>query len=107
MESITSDETKPAGNGAAFKSPVAREGGTVLANSSAGLSALPASPCRLGAAFADADGATWAFCADEPTVKTYYLPKDGEEWTAYGKPSTAVAPAASGFPLVLPRPVES
>ena len=49
VESITDDKTKPAGNGVAFKSPVTREGGTVLANGSDGLSELPASPCRLGA----------------------------------------------------------
>jgi len=102
VESITSDKTKPAGNGVAFKGPVAREGGEVLANGSPGLSDLPASPCRLGAAYTSDDGTTWAFCADQPTVETYYLPKDGKEWTAYGKPSTAVAPVASGFPLVLP-----
>ena len=102
VESITDDRTKPAGNGVAFKSPVTREGGTVLANGSEGLSELPASPCRLGAAYTDDNGATWAFCADQPTLETYYLPKDGKEWTAYGKPSTAVAPVASGFPLVLP-----
>ena len=74
----------------------------MLANGSDGLSELPASPCRLGAAYTDDDGVTWAFCADQPTLQTYYLPKDGKEWTAYGKPSTAVAPVASGFPLVLP-----
>ena len=102
VESITSDKTKPPGNGVAFKSPVAREGGTVLPNGSAGLSDLPASPCRLGAGYTDGDGVTWAFCADQPTVETYYLPKDGKEWIAYGKPSTAVAPVASGFTLVLP-----
>ena len=102
VESMTSEKTKPAGNGTNFKDPVARQGGEVLANGSAGLSELPASPCRVGAAYTDPDGVSWAFCADEPTVKTYYLPEDGKEWTAYGKPSTAVAPAASGFPLVLP-----
>jgi hypothetical protein len=102
MESISDERTNPAGNGAAFKSPVTREGGTVLANGSAGLSELPPSPCRLGAGYTDANGVTWAFCADQPTVTTYYLPEGGEEWTAYGKPSTPVAPAASGFPLVLP-----
>jgi len=102
MESITDERTKPSGNGAAFKSPVTREGGTVLADGSAGLSELPASPCRLGAGYTDDNGVTWAFCADQPTVTTYYLPEGGEEWTAYGKPSTAVAPVASGFPLVLP-----
>ena len=102
VESITSDKTKPAGNGLAFKSPVAREGGTVLPNGSAGLSDLPRSPCRLGAGYTDDDGVTWTFCADQPTVTTYYLPKDGKEWTAYGKPSSPVAPVASGFPLVLP-----
>jgi len=106
VESITDDKTRPAGNGVAFKSPVTREGGTVLANGSEGLSELPASPCRLGAAYTDDNGVTWAFCADQPTLETYYLPKDGKEWTAYGKPSAAVAPVASGFPLVLP-PQES
>ena len=45
---------------------------------------------------------TWVFCADKPRVSTYYLPKDGKEWTAYGKPSTPVAPDAATFPLVLP-----
>ena len=49
VESITDDRTKPAGNGVAFKGPVTRDGGTVLANGSDGLSELPASPCRLGA----------------------------------------------------------
>jgi hypothetical protein len=102
VESITSDKTKPAGNGVAFKSPVSRDGGTVLPNGSAGLSDLPASPCKLGAGYTDRNDVTWAFCADHPTVSTYYLPKDGKEWTAYGKPSTAVAPDASGFALVLP-----
>ena len=102
VESITDDSTKPAGNGVAFKGPVTRDGGAVLASGSVRLSELPASPCRLGAAYTDDDGVTWAFCADRPTLQTYYLPKDGKEWTAYGKPSTAVAPVASGFPLVLP-----
>ena len=32
MESIDSDETNPAGNGAADTSPITRDGGTVLAN---------------------------------------------------------------------------
>jgi hypothetical protein len=102
MESIDSDATKPAGNGPADTSPVTRDGGTVLANDSTAYSKLPASPCRLGAAFVDANGVTWTFCADQPTVTTYYLPKDGQKWTAYGKPSPAVAPTAASFPLVLP-----
>lgn len=102
VESIDSEETNPAGNGPADTSPVTRGGGTVLAAGSPGMSALPASPCRLGAGFTDAAGLTWTFCADADSVATYYLPKDGEEWTAYGKPSTPVAPAAAGFPLVLP-----
>ena len=79
MESIDSDATKPAGNGPADTSPVTRDGGTVLANDSAAYGKLPASPCRLGAGFVDANGVTWAFCADQPTVTTYYLPKDGSE----------------------------
>ena len=53
-------------------------------------------------AFTDANGVTWTFCADKPTLTTYYLPKDGKKWIAYGKPSRAVAPIAAGFPLVLP-----
>ena len=92
MESIDSDETNPAGNGPADTSPVTRDGGTVLPTDAEALTELPASPCRLGAGFTDANGVTWVFCADKPTLSTYYLPKDGEEWTAYGKPSTPVAP---------------
>ena len=75
VESITDDRTKPAGNGVAFKSPVTREGGTVLANGSEGLSELPASPCRLGAAYTDDDGVTWAFCADQPTLRPTTCPR--------------------------------
>jgi hypothetical protein len=104
VESIESDETNPPGNGPADTSPVTRGGGTVLPSGSAGLTQLPASPCRLGAGFTDANDVTWAFCADKPTLTTYYLPKDGEEWTAYGKPSDPVAPTPAGFPLVLPPP---
>ena len=77
MESIDSDATNPAGNGAADTSPVTRDDGTVLADDSDALAKLPASPCRLGAAFVDANGVTWTFCADKPTLSTYYLPKDG------------------------------
>jgi len=102
MESIDSDATKPAGNGPADTSPVTRDGGTVLADDSDALAKLPASPCRLGAAFVDADGVTWTFCADKPALTTYYLPKDGTQWTAYGKPSSPVDPVAAAFPLVLP-----
>ena len=65
-------------------------------------SKLPASPCQLGAGFTTEAGVTWAFCADDPTLTAYYLPKDGTKWTAYGKPSASVAPEAEGFPLVLP-----
>ena len=101
-ESIDSNATNPSGNGVADTSPVSREGGTVLANDSETLAELPASPCRVGAGFTDADGTTWMFCADAPAISTYYLPEDGTEWTAYGKPSTAVAPEAATFPLVLP-----
>ncbi len=102
MESIDSDATNPAGNGPADTSPVTRDDGTVLADDSDALTKLPASPCRLGAAFVDANGVTWTFCADKPTLSTYYLAKDGTKWTAYGKPSSPVAPEAAAFPLVLP-----
>jgi len=102
LESIDSDETNPPGNGPADTSAVTRSGGTVLPAGSTGLSALPASPCRLGAGFTDDTGVTWAFCADKPALSTYFLPTDGKKWTAYGKPSAAVAPVAASFPLVLP-----
>ncbi len=102
LESIESEETNPPGNGPTDTSALTRAGGTVLPANSTGLSDLPASPCRLGAGYADDAGVTWAFCADKASVATYYLPKDGKEWTAYGKPSTPVAPVAAGFPLVLP-----
>ena len=102
VESIENDETLPPGNGPADTSPVTRDGGTVLPAGSPVLSKLPASPCRLGAGFTDGAGVTWTFCADDPTLATYYLPKDGQDWTAYGKPSAPVAPVAAGFPLVLP-----
>ncbi len=92
MESIESDETNPAGNGPADTSPVTRDGGTILPAESEAMTKLPASPCRLGAGFTDANGVTWVFCADESALTTYYLPKDGEKWTAYGKPSTAGGP---------------
>jgi len=102
VESIDSDATNPPGNGPADTSPVTRDDGTVLANDSKAFAELPASPCRLGAGFTDANGVTWAFCADKPTLSTYYLPKGGKDWTAYGKPSSPVAPEAATFPLVLP-----
>jgi hypothetical protein len=102
VESISSDTTSPAGNGPADTSPVTRDGGTVLPAGSPGFSKLPANPCRLGAGFTDSAGVTWAFCADSAAVATYYLPKDAQKWTAYGKTSTPVAPIAAGFPLVLP-----
>jgi hypothetical protein len=102
VESIDSDKTLPAGNGPADTSPVTRNGGTLLPSGSSGLAKLPASPCRLGAGFAESAGLTWVFCADSAAVGTYYLPKGATQWIAYGKPSPAVAPIASGFPLVLP-----
>jgi hypothetical protein len=102
LESIDSDKTLPAGNAPTDATVVTRDGGTVLPNGSPGLTKLPQSPCRLGAGFTDRSGVTWAFCADSPTVTTYYLPQGGQQWTAYGKPSTAVAPTAAGFALVLP-----
>ena len=102
VESIESDTTKPPGNGPADTSGVSRSGGTVLPPESPEFSELPTSPCRLGAGFTDESGLTWAFCADKPELTAYYLPKDGKEWTVYGKPSAPVAPVAAGFPLVLP-----
>ncbi|MCW2837963.1 MAG: hypothetical protein JWQ15_2077 [Marmoricola sp.] len=102
VESISSDDTLPAGKGPADTSPVSRNGGTVLPAGSTAMSRLPTSPCRLGAGFTDAAGLTWTFCADADSVSAYYLPKEGKQWTAYGKPSSPVAPIAAAFPLVLP-----
>ncbi len=102
LDSIDSDVTNPPGKGVADTSAVTRNDGTILSAGSAGFPEQPASPCRLGAGFTDEAGLTWAFCADQPTVTAYYLAKDGDKWAAYGKPSTAVAPIAAGFPLVLP-----
>jgi hypothetical protein len=102
VESISSDTTQPPGNGPTDTSPVTRSGGTVLPAGSPGFAKLPANPCRLGAGFTDSAGVTWAFCADSAAVTTHYLPKDATTWTAYGKSSTAVAPAAAGVSLVLP-----
>lgn len=102
VTSIESEKTKPAGNGTADTSPVSRAGGTVLPANSAGFKDLPASPCRLGAGYTDSDGVTWEFCADKPTISSYYVAKGAQQWTAYGKPSTAVAPIAADFALVLP-----
>jgi hypothetical protein len=102
VESITSEATKPAGNGKADTTPVSRAGGTVLGSGSTGLAALPSSPCRLGAAFTTADGTTWEFCADSATVRAYVLAKGATTWSPYGKPSSAVAPEAAGFGFALP-----
>ncbi len=102
VESIDSDATEPAGNGPTDTRPVTREGGTVLPASSPELSSLPPGPCRLGAGFADASGVTWTFCADQPSISTHYLPQGADAWVDYGKPSSPVAPIASGFALVLP-----
>ena len=102
VTSVTSEKSNPAGNGAEDTSPIMRDGGTLLPSGSQALEKLPASPCRLGAAWVGADGTTWEFCADQPSVSAYYLAKDGQQWTAFGKPSAPVAPVSAGFPVVLP-----
>ena len=102
VESITGDDTRPAGNGKTDTTPISRAGGTVLGSGSPGLAALPTSPCRLGAAFTAGDGTTWQFCADSATIRTYVLAKGGQQWTSFGKPSSAVAPEAAGFGFALP-----
>lgn len=102
VESLTSDATKPAGHGAAEKDQVERAGGTVLPSTSAGYDDLPEPPCRLGAAFVEDTGLTWAFCADGSSVETHYLPEGSTTWEAYGEPSAPRAPEAAGFPLALP-----
>jgi len=102
VESIESEETRPAGNGAADSSAVERAGGTVLFSESKQLADLPRSPCRLGGGFTAADGTAWMFCADKPELTTHYLAEGAEEWQSFGKPSSPVAPEAASVPLVLP-----
>lgn len=102
VESIESDATNPPGNGPSAETAVTREGGTVLAAGADAFGDLPDTPCRLGAGYAEDSGLTWAFCADGAEVTTHYLAPGASEWTAYGKPSAAVAPDAAGFPLALP-----
>ncbi|MEO5652218.1 MAG: hypothetical protein ABIN79_00775 [Marmoricola sp.] len=102
VESIDSDATMPAGQGPSDTRPVTRLGGTVLPAESPALSSLPPGPCRLGAGFTDSSGLTWTFCADQASVSTHYLPDGAATWVDYGKPSSPVAPIASGFALVLP-----
>lgn len=102
VESISSEETRPAGKGAADTSAVKRAGGTVLYSESAQLADLPKSPCRLGGGFTAEDGTTWMFCADKPQLTTHYLPAGSEEWQSYGEPSSPVAPEAASVSLVLP-----
>jgi hypothetical protein len=103
VESITGDDTRPAGNGKTDATPITRSGGTVLESGSAGLAALPASPCRLGAAYAAAGGTTWEFCADSATIRAYVLAPGSQKWSPFGKPSSRVAPEAAGFGFALPR----
>ncbi|MBV9830046.1 MAG: hypothetical protein JOZ82_00495, partial [Marmoricola sp.] len=102
VESITSSETNPPGNGMADTSETQRAGGTVLGSGSKGLAALPTSPCRLASAFKTTNGTTWTFCADSASIRTYVLAPGGQHWASFGKPSTAVAPEAAGFGFAVP-----
>jgi hypothetical protein len=102
VESIDNDQTRPAGNGVADTAPIQRAGGTLLPSGSDGIAKLPKNPCRLAGGFTTMEGTSWVFCADAPQLTAYALPKGAQEWQKVGKPSTAVAPAAAGVPLVLP-----
>ncbi len=102
VESIDSDKTLPADEGANDTRPITRDGGTVLPAGSTGLSSLPPGPCRLGAGYADPSGVTWMFCADQASISTHYLPEGSDAWVEFGTPGSPVAPVASGFALVLP-----
>lgn len=101
VESITSETTKPEGNGPSNTEPVKREQGTLLRADSAVVRAFPADKCRLVGAFETHDSGTWAFCADAPSLTAWHKDKSGD-WKPYGKPSPAVGPDASGLPVVLP-----
>lgn len=101
VESITSEATKPEGNGPSNTAPVKREQGILLGADSAVVRAFPADKCRLVGAFETNDAGTWAFCADAPSLTTWHKDKAGD-WKPFGKPSAAVAPDASGMPVVLP-----
>jgi hypothetical protein len=102
VESIDSDATSPAGNGVADTAPVQRSGGTVLPSESDELGKLPKVPCRLSGGFTLSGGTTVAFCADSDSLTAWALPSGATTWQQVGKPSSPVAPAAAGIPLVLP-----
>ena len=67
-----------------------------LPSDNGGFAELPESACRLGAAFADANGATWAVLRDKPKrIHLRLLEPAARSGTAYGKPSgDVVAPNA-------------
>jgi hypothetical protein len=56
----------------------------------------------MAAGFRTEQDATWLFCADSASLKTYVLEPGSDQWRQYGKPSPALAPEAATMPLVLP-----
>lgn len=103
IEAVDTEATLPPGNGDADVRPVEREGGQVLTYDGTDLPGLPALPCGFAGGFTDAEGTSWVFCADTPRITTYRVEKGGQEWKPFGKPTTAVVPAAATeLAVVLP-----
>ncbi|HEY0904076.1 MAG TPA: hypothetical protein VGE14_09330 [Marmoricola sp.] len=106
IESIDSDETEPAGNGAGDLRPVERQGGTVLRYDGEDLPGLPTPPCGFAGGFAF-DDVAWLFCADTPSIAAYQAHDGGTSWHAFGTPSAKLVPAtAAEMAFALP-PVDA
>jgi hypothetical protein len=95
IESISSDETEPAGNGDSDTRPVERQGGTPIRYDGDSLDGLPKPPCEFAGGFRFDDGAAWLFCADTPSITAYRLAEGGGSWQQDGTASTAVVPDAA------------
>lgn len=103
IESIDSDQTEPAGNGDSDTRPVQRQGGTLLRYDGEPLADLPKPPCGFAGGFEYADGATWLFCADTPSIAAYQTTKNGATWQRFGTPSQGIVPnTAAELSFALP-----
>jgi hypothetical protein len=103
IEDIDSDETLPPGNGDTDVRPVERQGGTLIPYDGTDLADLPKPPCGFAGGFQLADGTTWLFCADTPSISAYRLRKGGNTWIQFGKASPEIVPrVATDLALALP-----
>lgn len=95
IESIDSDETEPAGNGDSDTRPVDRQGGALVRYDGEDVEGLPTPPCGFAGGFRYADGRTWLFCADTPSISAYGLAQSDHSWEPFGKPSAKVVPGSA------------